>query len=176
MNKPSSLKQHLIAAVPELRGNPEKVLVFIDQGRIRSTTAPGLSFEYGYTLNLIICDFAGHPDAVAVPLLAWMKTNQPDLMENLEKAKDAIQFEADILADDLVDLSITLPLTERVIVKRQEGAAHSIEHATEPQLTEQLPATHFKMYADGQLLAEWTSAEPDGGLALETPHPVPNRG
>lgn len=176
MNKPSSLKQHLIAAVPELRGNPEKINVFIDQGRIRSTTAPGLSFEYGYTLNLIICDFAGHPDAVAVPLLAWMKVNQPDLMENLDKAKDAIQFEVDILADDLVDMSITLPLTERVIVKRQANGSHSIEHAPEPQLTEQLPATAFQFYAGSELLAEWTSAEPNGGAALETPHPVPNRG
>ena len=132
MNKPSSLKQHLIAAVPELRGNPDKVMVFIDQGRIRSTTAPGLSFEYTYTLNLILTDFAGHPDAVAVPLLAWMKTNQPDLMENLEKAKDAIQFEADILADDLVDLAITLPLTERVIVKRLGDGTLDISHPDEP--------------------------------------------
>ncbi len=176
MNKPSSLKQHLIAAVPELRGNPDKLLVFIDQGRIRSTTAPGLSFEYAYTLNIILTDFGGHPDAVAVPLIAWMQINQPDLMENLNKAKDAIQFEADILADDLVDLSITLPLTERVIVKRQQGAAHSIEHAPEPQLTAQLPATAFQLYAGTELLAEWTSAEPNGGAALATPHPVPNRG
>lgn len=175
MNKPSSLKQHLIAAVPELRGNPDKVLVFIDQGRIRSTTAPGLSFEYTYTLNLILTDFAGHPDAVAVPLLAWLKTNQPDLMENLEKAKDAIQFEADILADDLVDLAITLPLTERVIVKRQAGAAHSIEHAAEPQLTEHWPVTAMQLYAGSELLAEWNSAPPVG-VDIETPHPVPNRG
>lgn len=175
MNKPSSLKQHLIAAVPELRGNPDKLLVFIDQGRIRSTTAPGLSFEYAYTLNLILTDYAGHPDAVAVPLLAWLKTNQPDLMENLEKAKDAIQFEADILADDLVDLAITLPLTERVIVKRQEGAAHSIEHAAEPQLTEHWPVTAMQLYAGSELLAEWNSAPPVG-VDIETPHPVPNRG
>lgn len=175
MNKPSSLKQHLIAAVPELRGNPDKLLIFIDQGRIRSTTAPGLSFEYGYTLNVILTDFAGHPDAVAVPLLAWLLVNQPDLMQNLEKAKDAIQFDADILANDLVDLSITLPLTERVIVKRQEGTAHSIEHVPEPQLTEHWPITAMQLYAGNQLLAEWESAPPVG-VDIETPHPVPNRG
>lgn len=176
MNKPNSLKAHLCAAVPELRHNPDKLLVFIDQGRIRSTTAPGLSFEYSYTLNVILTDFPGHPDAVMVPLLAWMKVNQPDLMQNLDKAKDAIQFEADILANDLVDLSITLALTERVIVKRQADGSHAVEHAAEPQLTEQLPATPFQLYAGGELLAEWTSAEPDGGLALDTPHPVRNRG
>lgn len=175
MNKPNSLKAHLCAAVPELRHNPDKLLVFIDQGRIRSTTAPGLSFEYSYTLNVILTDFPGHPDAVAVPLLAWLLVNQPDLMQNQEKSKDAIKFEADILAGDLVDLSITLPLTERVIVKRQEGAAHSIEHASEPQLTEHWPVTAMQLYADGVLLAEWQSAPPVG-VDIETPHPVPNRG
>lgn len=175
MKKPNSLKAHLCAAVPELRHNPDKLLVFIDQGRIRSTTAPGLSFEYSYTLNVILTDFPGHPDAVAVPLLAWLLVNQPDLMQNQEKSKDAIKFEADILAGDLVDLSITLPLTERVIVKRQEGAAHSIEHAPEPQLTEHWPVTAMQLYADGVLLAEWQSAPPVG-VDIETPHPVPNRG
>ena len=61
-----------------------------------------------------------------------MKVNQPDLMENLERAKDAIQFEADILANDLVDMSITLPLTERVIVKQQPDGTLDITHADEP--------------------------------------------
>lgn len=134
MNKPNSLKQHLMASVPALLANPDKLLVFIDQGRARSTVAEGLSFEYNYTLNVILTDFAGHPDTVMVPLLAWMKVNQPDLMSNLDKAKDAIQFEADIIADDLVDLSITLPLTERVIVKQQPDGNHEITHAPEPQL------------------------------------------
>ncbi|MFY1021518.1 phage tail protein [Ectopseudomonas khazarica] len=132
MNKANSLKQHLLAEVPELQGNPDKLLVFIDQGRARSTVATGLSFEYGYTLNAILTDFAGHPDAVIIPVIAWMKVNQPDLMENLAQAKDAIQFEADILANDLVDMSITLPLTERVIVKQQPDGTLDITHADEP--------------------------------------------
>lgn len=134
MNKANSLKQHLLATVPELHGNPDKLLVFIDQGRARTTVVEGLSFEYGYTLNAILTDFAGPPDAVIIPVIAWMKVNQPDLMQNLEKAKDAIQFEADILANDLVDMSITLPLTERVIVQQQPDGALDITHAPEPQL------------------------------------------
>lgn len=156
MNKANSLKAHLVAAVPTLRHDPERLLVFIDQGRTRSTVAEGLSFEYGYTLNVIITDFAGHPDAVMVPLLAWMKVNQPDLMANLDKAKDAIQFEADILANDLVDLSITLPLTERVIVKKQEDGSHTVEHIGEPQLEESFTVPGLRIETpDGEVLAEW---------------------
>ncbi|AVO55735.1 phage tail protein [Pseudomonas mendocina] len=132
MNKPNSLRDHLLAAYPKLAQNPERLLVFIDQGNIRSTAAPGLSFEYRYTLNIIITDYAGHPDNIAIPLLAWLRRNQPDLLENLERGKDAIAFEADILANDLVDLSITLPLTERVIVKRLPDDSLEVTHPPEP--------------------------------------------
>ncbi|SFB30707.1 phage tail protein [Azotobacter beijerinckii] len=174
MNKPESLRAHLLAAVPELRHNPDRLLVFIDKGRLRSTAAGGLSFEYGYTLNLLFTDYAGHPDAIAIPLLAWLLVNQSELLVNLEKGKEAIQFEADVLANDKVDLSITLPLTERVIVSKQADGSLQVTHAEEPPYTEQLESTHLQVFADGELLAEWDTAAPTG-VALETPHPGPTR-
>ena len=67
MKKPESLRQHLLASVPSLARDPDRLLVFIDEGRMRCTAAPGLSFEYEYRLNLILTDYAGHADAVAVP-------------------------------------------------------------------------------------------------------------
>lgn len=137
MNKPSGLRAHLLAAVPELHKNPDRLLVFIDNGTIRSTAAPGLSFEYSYTLNVILTDYAGHPDAVAIPLLAWLLVNQPELLTNLEKGKTAIAFEADVLDNSKVDLSLKLPLTERVIVKKQEDGRLQVSHPDEPQLFEE---------------------------------------
>lgn len=137
MNKPSALRAHLLAAVPELHKNPDRLLVFIDNGTIRSTAAPGLSFEYSYTLNVILTDYAGHPDAVAIPLLAWLLVNQPELLTNLEKGKTAIAFEADVLDNSKVDLSLKLPLTERVIVKKQEDGSLQVSHPDEPQLFEE---------------------------------------
>ncbi len=132
MNKPNSLRDHLLAADTTLAQNPERLLVFIDEGNIRATAAPGLSFEWLYTLNIIITDYAGHPDNIAIPLLAWLRRNQPDLLTNIEKGKDAIGFEADILGNDKVDLSITLPLTERVIVKRLPDESLEVTHPPEP--------------------------------------------
>ena len=137
MNKPNSLRDHLLAAVPELHKNPDRLLVFIDNGSIRSTAAPGLSFEYSYTLNVILTDYAGHPDAVAIPLLAWLLVNQPELLTNLEKGKTAIAFEADVLDNSKVDLSLKLPLTERVIVKKQEDGSLQVSHPDEPQVFEE---------------------------------------
>lgn len=171
MNKPESLRTHLLAAVPELKHNPDRLLVFIDDGTIRSTAAPGLSFEYSYTLNVILTDYPGHPDAVAIPLLAWLLVNQPELLTNLEKGKTAIAFEADILDNSKVDLSIKLPLTERVIVKKLEGSALEVTHPDEPQLEPFLEAGTWQLFAEGMLLAEWQSTAQDGG-DIASPHPV----
>jgi hypothetical protein len=157
MNKPESLRAHLVAAVPELKRNPDRLLTFVDNGSMRSTAAPGLSFEYSYTLNIILTDFAGHPDAIAIPLFAWVLVNQRELMENQEKGRDAIKFEADILDNSKVDLSITMPLTERVIVKRQADGTLQVSHPAEPVVDDELflvPAMRVET-SDGELLAEW---------------------
>ena len=135
MNKPESLRAHLLAAVPQLRHGKDRLLVFIDSGSLRCTAAPGLSFEYQYDLNLVLTDFAAHPDTVMVPLLAWVLIHQRELLENLEKANGSIKFDAEILTNASVDLSITLPLTERVIVKRQPDDTLQITHPDEPQPT-----------------------------------------
>lgn len=170
MNKPDSLRNHLLAAVPELRVDPDRLLVFIDNGTVRSTAAVGLSFEYAYTLNVILTDFAGHPDALMIPLLAWLLVNQHELLANQEKGKEAIKFEADILDDSKVDLSIALPLTERVIVKKQDDGTLQVRHPDEPQLEPYLPAGEWQLYAGDSLLAAWQSTTQDGG-DIASPHP-----
>lgn len=156
MKKPESLRDHLLAAIPEFRRNPDRLLVFVDNGSMRSTAAPGLSFEYSYTLNIILTDFAGSPDAVAIPLFAWVLVNQRELMENLEKGRDAIKFEADILDNSKVDLSITLPLTERVIVKRLDDGTLQVSHPAEPVVDDEtflVPAMRVET-SEGELIAE----------------------
>ncbi|ARU88291.1 phage tail protein [Pseudomonas sp. M30-35] len=175
MNKLNSLRTHLLANLPELKNNHERLLIFVDQGRIRSTAASGLSFEYSYTVNIILTDYTGSPDAVAVPLLAWVMVNQSELMTNLEKGKEAIQFEVDVIDENQVDMSLTLPLTERVIVKRLDDGTLQITHPEEPQYTEHLPATPMQLIANGDVLSSWTSAEPTG-VDIETPQPGPSRG
>ena len=64
-----------------------------------------------------------------------------------------------------------LPLTERVIVKKQEGGALVVTHPDEPQLEPFLEAGTWQLYAEGMLLAEWQNTAQDGG-DLASPHPV----
>lgn len=132
MNKPNGLRDHLLSNVPGLKKNPDRMLVFIDSGSVRCTAVKGLSFEYTYTLQVIMTDYAGHPDSVFIPVLEWLRRHQPELLTNLERGKDAIAFEADILDGGKVDMSLSLPLTERVIVKRQDDGTLDVTHPDEP--------------------------------------------
>lgn len=154
MIKPQHLRDHLADALPELKRDPDKLLVFIDQGSLAATYAPGLSFEYRYTLNLILTDFSGHPDSVMVPLLVWAAVNQPELLSNPAN-RGQISFEADVIANDKVDLDIKIQLTERVGVHARVGGGYDIEHYSEPQLEPNLQAGHWGLYIKGELVASW---------------------
>ena len=133
MNKPESLRAHLLATVAEFQNNPDRLLIFIDNGKVRCTAAATFSFEYSYDLQIIMTAFAGHPDSVMLPVLGWISVNQPELLENYEKMQTGIQFEADILDKDKVDLGLRLRLTERVVVSTDAQGNTTVKHAGEPQ-------------------------------------------
>jgi len=131
MHKPDHLRAHLTQALPELARHPDKLLLFVDEGNLIATGAPGLAFEYRYTLTLILTDYTGSPDAVMVPLLDWLHVHQSELLMNPDR-RDGIRFEADILANNQVDLQIQLPLTERVGVQQTAPGEFTTTHYPEP--------------------------------------------
>ena len=132
MIKPESLRAAITAASPDLSKNPERLLVFADEGAIVNTGTASLSFEYRYTINLILTDFSGDADQVFVALLAWVKVNQPELVDNFNKQAKGITFEVDHLNHKTCDLSIKLDLTEKVRVATDEDGKHTITHQGEP--------------------------------------------
>lgn len=115
MDKLDRLRTVLTRAVPSIRENPDTLAIFVDRGRV-AARAGTLSFEYRYQLNLVVQDFAGSVDAIAVPLLRWIAEHQPELMQKADS--EPFAFECDILSEGLQDVSITLDLTERVVVER----------------------------------------------------------
>lgn len=131
MNKAASLRKALGDAVPALRRDPDKLLVFTDAGIVAATSTKTLSFEYRYQLNLILTDFAGDADDIMVALLAWVTINQPDLIDNPDKRANGIAFEVDHLKNDACDLSIKLNLTEAVKVATDADGKHTIAHQAE---------------------------------------------
>ena len=154
MNKPESLRAHLLTTVAELQHNPDLLLIFIDNGKVRCTAAETLSFEYSYDLQIIFTAFAGHPDSVMLPVLGWISINQPELLENYEKMQNGIQFEADILDKDKVDLGLTLRLTERVVVGTDAQGNTTVKHAGEPQRVAGYPDPNWVPGSQGNA-SEW---------------------
>lgn len=159
MKKPDSLRSHILAAVKELQRDPERMLIFTDKGNVRCTGASGLSFEYVYDLNFILTEYAGELDAVMIPLLDWVRINQSELIMNLEKSKEAFKFETVILNNNTVDLSLTFPLTERVIVKRKDDGTLDVTFPEEPQYEDLLDTRSMQLIdrKTGEVLAAWTS-------------------
>ena len=153
MYKPDSLRAHLTAAIPDLKRNPDKLLVFIDKGSLFTTRTKSRSFEYAYTLNIIVTDYSDEEDALMVPLLDWVATHQADLLGNDDKGK-GIRFMVDFNNHNSVDISLDLDLTERVIVK-QTGTRLDIAHAGEVTPTPPYTEPYWQLYNGDKLLAEW---------------------
>ena len=134
MNKPGQVRELLTQAVPELRRNPESLHLFIENGNVNATGAGlNLSFEYQFDLLILITDYAGHADSLIVPLLAWCRDNQPELLMNDDR-RDGFKFRAEQLTSNTADVEITLKLTERVKVYPGEAGGVNIEHLPEPPL------------------------------------------
>ena len=155
MYKPASLRSHLTAAIPDLRQNPDKLLVFADEGHTVTAGTGSLSFEYRYQLTIIITDYAGDPDAIMVPLLAWVAVHQQSLLGNPELRNTGISFEVDFNNHETIDLSIKLQLTERVVVKQKEGGKLEITHPAEPQPTPAYNDNFWTLAEGDTLLAQW---------------------
>lgn len=153
MLKPESLRKALADAVPVLATNPEMLRLYVDGGNIAATLASSLSFEKQYSLNVVVTDFTGDFDLILVPVLAWLREHQPDILSTDTGQRKGFTFEADINNDSSFDISISLLMTERTLV-REVGAVLHVENIPEPPPPE--PVTRpVKLYVHGELVSKW---------------------
>lgn len=140
MIKPASLRAAIVALQPDLARDPEKLLMWVDQGAIvsRSTATPG--FAYRYRLNAILIDFAGEPSVVMLAVTNWLRIHQP---ERLTPGTDAFSIEVDLIDSKTVDLQLQILLDENVSVTRREDGGFDIQHLAEPDplFDDDLPLT-----------------------------------
>ncbi|MFW6808577.1 phage tail protein, partial [Enterobacter hormaechei] len=137
VNKPQSLRSALNKAVPYVRENPDKLHLFVDNGSLVATGTQSMSWEYRYTLNVVIEDCSGDQNLLMAPVLLWLKTNQKDAINNPQLREKLFTFEVDILRNDVCDISLNLQLTERVLVST-DGAISTVEAEPEPDEPEEM--------------------------------------
>ncbi|MGD8107803.1 phage tail protein [Pantoea sp. FN0302] len=121
MNKPQSLRHALNKSVPYVRENPDRLHLFVDNGSLVATSAASISWEYRYTLNVVVTDFTGDQNLLMAPILYWLRDNQPDALQNPDEREKLFTFEVDILGNGACDLSLNLKLTERVLAREVDG-------------------------------------------------------
>lgn len=171
MNKPASLRAQLLASIPELHDNPDRLALTVTQGRLHCTGATSLSWEYAYQLRLSLTNFAGDVDLVLMALLLWVRDNQSDLLVNLDQAAQGIAFEMTTSG-----LTLLLPLTERVVTERQADGSYQLSRPAEPHYSPYLDAGTWQLStADGDL-SQWQSSAAGDAVALAMPHPKRSQG
>lgn len=152
MKKPVSLRAHLEQWLPDLKKHPDKLHVFIEKGRVATKPGASASFEYHYTLQLLVTDFAEPIDTLVVPILVWAQEHQPDLIHAIDKQSKAIALEAEVIDHTKIDIALSLELSERVLV-RPVAAGYECEHIGEPQLPDLTGPTGWQLYVKGELFA-----------------------
>lgn len=141
MLKPDSLRAALTEALVDADGvkllerDPDKLRIFIDQGRIAAHYGGGVGFEWRYRLNAILTDFAGDVDVVALAVICWVARYQPELLQNHNSAAEAVKFEADVIDATTIDLSLELELNEAVVSRPRAGGGFDLVHLAEPDPT-----------------------------------------
>ncbi|EXI61675.1 tail completion protein R [Mannheimia granulomatis] len=156
MIKPDRLRELLTQTIDTFKTNPEKLILQYNKGKIKSRGSKSHSFEYHYDLELIVVDFPYHPDVLFVPVLTFVRNEQFELLQNPEY-QDKIEFEIDHNNHESYDIYIRLPLTERVIVKEQDGH-FTATHADEPNIADTSPfseLTGYEVYLQDELIYQW---------------------
>lgn len=128
MIKPASLRAALVAAIPSLAAEPDKLSVFIDQGSIAATGTRSRSFEYRYICHVLMLDFAGEADDVFIAIVGWVRKHQPELVTNADERGDGITYEIDILDNATADVSIKLRLSESIVVSTGADGRRTATH------------------------------------------------
>jgi len=129
MNKPGRFRAALLAALPDLAADPQRLSILVEHGHIRATGATGEGWCYDYQLTAILQDFAGDMDALAQAVVHFVQVEQPDLLKNMDTNARGIRFETEMITAELVDVSIEVDLTEAVVSGPTD---HTFEHPPEP--------------------------------------------
>ncbi|OBW97160.1 phage tail protein [Gallibacterium anatis] len=154
MKKPNQLRAVLEKSYPDFVANPDRLQLFVDNGRIIATGGNSLSFEYRYTLDIIATDFADDLARLIVPIEAYLKTNQPELFENPKRREDGFSFEVDYNNNNTLDVAFKIQLTERVVAKQIGENELNLEYAPEPQCLDDQMLEQWQVYLKKQLIFE----------------------
>jgi P2 phage tail completion protein R (GpR) len=164
MRKPDSLREWLMRSVSGLAAQPDRLHMFIDEGKVIARRGNSLSFAYEYSLTIVIEDFAQPREAIDVPLLAWIADNQSELLDR----DAAYSFDADILDNKSADIEIKLTLMERAVVAATEGGGWEVTFPDEPRLDPPFEGAEHSRLWRLLMRSDLVAVHPDHRLPSDT--------
>lgn len=129
MKKPALLRAALVALLPELARNPDKLAMWVENGRVRATGNAQRGFAWEYPLTVVVEDFTKPPETLFFIVVDWLRTQQPDL---LTPNAEGFAFDVDVIDEKTADVKITLPLGEVVTAIGDGNGGWQLEVQPEP--------------------------------------------
>jgi hypothetical protein len=129
MNKAKSLRTALEAALPELRNEPERLKLWVENGAVRARGTASHGFALQYPLSVLIEQAKTDIAIIALAITRWLRVHQPDL---LAPNGDSFRFETDILDLTTADILFTIDLTENIAVAPQPDGSWQVQYLAEP--------------------------------------------
>ena len=145
MEKPALLRAEIEKHLPEIKNNPEKLTLFVQNGRVFGNKHT-LGHEVRYTLALMIDGYTGDTGILNAVILNWARRHQPDLLAPGRVPDNAYRFEADILDNQSCDLLIELALSERITVTADNNGQVTVRHQKPPTEDEMANILHGGSY------------------------------
>lgn len=151
MKKLASLRAHILSIPSEVKIDPDNLTTIGTEGAVLShSEGTNQHFEYQYNAEIMILNYTGDFLRLTYWVLQWMRQYQPN------HEPDALKFQSEIINDNAVDLSFTIPLTETIkAAKTATGIAlHSVD---DPRLqVVHLPAAQWTMFdGSGTEIEQW---------------------
>lgn len=139
MRKLNALRRHLTAVLPELAREPDALDIYAVNGTLVTRLGANLGYEQRYSARVVLQNFRGTPEQVFLPLLLWLRKEQPELFLNHDTGNDQIKFSVDVLDQNAVDIEFDLPLTEAVDVLPDGAGGYKMKIREEVAFPDDLP-------------------------------------
>ncbi|WP_260925447.1 phage tail protein [Novosphingobium sp. 9] len=129
MRKIDTLRTAILAALPELNRDPDRIKVWIERGTGKSTQTDGRSLVFAFQLNVLILKMTTDISVLALAVFNWLRSNQPELMV---PGVDGFTFDADFLDNGTAEVLIQLTIDQGVTVTPKTNGGYDLVWADEP--------------------------------------------
>ncbi len=151
MRQLNQLREFMLQSVAELQQHPDKLQIWTDDGElVFKTLDPLPNHRNEYTASVLITDYAGGLESLAMPLMTFIKKY------NSQGNDDSIAYEAEIIDHDRADVLFKVKLIDNVNTSVTPDDDIVIDPVCEPTVPWFFdPPGEYVLIVDGKEVARW---------------------